>query len=88
MSLLISRSFEPITTIKPLIVLVQIIQVYQSLCKYFRAFLFPVTVTPVVLPILFPCGSTALVGQSLLTVEASRSHSLRCTTLSRTPLDE
>jgi hypothetical protein len=36
----------------------------------------------------FPVAQQALVAQGLLTVEASRSHSVTHTTLSRTPLDE
>jgi hypothetical protein len=47
----------------------------QNMTYSFNYFFFPMTQQP-------------LVGQGLLIIEASRSHSFRHTTLGRTPLDE
>jgi hypothetical protein len=49
----------------------------KPLCTLYIAYIF-----------FSPSDSTALVGLGLLIIEASRSHSVRHTTLGRTPLDE
>ena len=45
-------------------------------------------VTNVAVNIIFTMPQQPLVGQGLLNVEASQSHSLRHSTLGRTPLDD